>query len=478
MFKLLLIPLNLALYFGLTTFMSSEFGITQNAPERIEKLGECEVELIIDKGSVTGFAKLQHTFAPGVEIEAVEMGNATFSYADQRMKIIWMALPADKSFTIKYKIKVTDPEITRIELGGAFSYLEENKRMAYDIPTKILHVGEDPKLSEEPKNPHADGKRIVESMGGNDYKVTIQIQKENIGGFAKIQDYVPLGATASLIKNQDAVFSVVENKVKFVWMNLPEEEMVDIAYKLTVPNTNQKELQETISGEFSFIHEGETQKLEIGSHQTSNDALAENTPNKELENNNKPEEKEDLQKQEEKPLEKKEEEKPVAKTTENSTENKPQEKTKEELPNKPIKPEPKEETTVDNAPKKQPEEKTNTTTQNESATSNTLATTSATIPTPQSGIFYRVQILAGKNNVQKNYMQQNHNYSGDFVLENHEGWFKYTTGSFNEYKEARNGREDIRNSYNFPGPFVVAYNGNERITVQEALMISQQKWVK
>lgn len=465
MFKLLLIPLNLALYFGLTTFItSSEFGIKQDAPERIEKLGECVVELTIEKGLVNGFAKLQHSFAPGVEIEAVEIGNATFSYADQRMKIIWMALPAEKSFTIKYKLKVTDPEITRIELGGSFSYLEENKRMAFDIPTKILHVGEDPLLSEEPKNPHADGKRIVESMGGDNYKVTIQIQKEHISGFAKIQDYIPLGASASLINNQDAVFSVVENKVKFVWMNLPEKELVEIAYKLTQQNTNVNELQSAITGEFSFIHEGETQKLEIGSPSKPGAEIAEN---KTVENN-----------KETQNLEEKEEEKTTSVT--------PQEKT-EELTETPKKPEPKREDIVENTPKKQVEEKIESTPKkneetksevNKPATSNAVAAKTTSIPTPQSGVFYRVQILAGKNNVQKEYMQQNHKYSGEFVLENHEGWFKYTTGSFNEYKEARNGREEIRNAYNFPGPFVVAYNGSERITVQEALMISQQKWVK
>ena len=55
---------------------------------------------------------------------------------------------------------------------------------------------------------------------------------------------------------------------------------------------------------------------------------------------------------------------------------------------------------------------------------------------------------------------------------------KYTTGDFLAYKQARDGREEIKSNYTFPGPFVVAYNNGERITVQEALMISNQKWVK
>ena len=64
-----------------------------------------------------------------------------------------------------------------------------------------------------------------------------------------------------------------------------------------------------------------------------------------------------------------------------------------------------------------------------------------------------------------------------FDIENHEGWVKYTTGEFNEYKTARNKREALF-KHKFPGPFVTAYNNGERITVQEALMTSKQDWVQ
>ena len=67
---------------------------------------------------------------------------------------------------------------------------------------------------------------------------------------------------------------------------------------------------------------------------------------------------------------------------------------------------------------------------------------------------------------------------GQFNIERHEGWIKYTTGRYGAYQEARDQRQAyVSGGHNFPGPFVAAYNNGDRITVQEALMLSQQRWV-
>mgnify|MGYP006165961717 CR=1 FL=1 len=86
---------------------------------------------------------------------------------------------------------------------------------------------------------------------------------------------------------------------------------------------------------------------------------------------------------------------------------------------------------------------------------------------------------SGKNVVDKAYFKKRHNWTNDFVIENHKGWVKYTTGSYQVYRAARDNRETINGGdHKFNGPFVTAYNEGIRITVQEALMISNQKWFK
>ena len=92
-------------------------------------------------------------------------------------------------------------------------------------------------------------------------------------------------------------------------------------------------------------------------------------------------------------------------------------------------------------------------------------------------IRYRVQVLASHQRVDASHFVRHYNFHKALMLEAHEEWVKYVTGSFGEYRDARNEREDINSSHNLPGPFVTAYRGNKRITVQEALLTTQQNWI-
>ena len=97
---------------------------------------------------------------------------------------------------------------------------------------------------------------------------------------------------------------------------------------------------------------------------------------------------------------------------------------------------------------------------------------------PDEGIAYRVQILAGHNDVSDNWVAKKYDFNGRSDTEIHEGWIKYTTGSFIDYESARNERESINSTHNFPEPFVTAYYLGERISVSEALVISHQDWLQ
>jgi hypothetical protein len=107
------------------------------------------------------------------------------------------------------------------------------------------------------------------------------------------------------------------------------------------------------------------------------------------------------------------------------------------------------------------------------ATSNDMNKNTSTL----AGLVFKVQVCATHRTVDANFVKTNYKLQDEVIQEMHEGWFKFTVGGYGQYVEARNKREDLAPN-NLPGPFVTAYNNGNRITVQEALMISKQQWVK
>jgi cell division septation protein DedD len=101
-----------------------------------------------------------------------------------------------------------------------------------------------------------------------------------------------------------------------------------------------------------------------------------------------------------------------------------------------------------------------------------------TIPSPQTGsVSYKVQIAALQNAVNANILATRYGINEKINTEMADGFTKYTVGDHTEYKSARDSREVVKNK-GVTGPFVTAYNSGKRITVQEALMISSQKWYR
>src|SRR3954470_16666756 len=84
-------------------FFADGVTITQKVPSSAKAETEFTVELTINKGATTGFAKLQQDLPEGFTAIQDENNGASFTFSNQSVKFIWMSLPGDKEFKIKYK---------------------------------------------------------------------------------------------------------------------------------------------------------------------------------------------------------------------------------------------------------------------------------------------------------------------------------------------------------------------------------------
>jgi len=91
-------------------------------------------------------------------------------------------------------------------------------------------------------------------------------------------------------------------------------------------------------------------------------------------------------------------------------------------------------------------------------------------------ISFEVQVAATKNGGVTDYFKEKFNFRLPTKEEKDGDWWKHTTGHHEKYAEAKNLRDEIRKEFPFHGPFVVARAEGRRISVQEALTRTGQRW--
>ena len=428
---------------------TEQVNITTTAPATVKAGTEFTVELTVNKGSIGGFAKLQQDLPEGFTAISGEGKGGEFSFDKQSVKFIWMALPGDASFKVSYRVKVDGNVNGDKMVAGKFSYIENNARQSIEIApftVKVEGTGTDQPVAtndtntgttdntgtgdnnktggtqEEPNNNQTviGNVSAVRNMPGEadadgSFKVEITISKGAIQGYAKLQETLPDGFTATAGNVGNASFSFSEQKVRIVWLALPNDAEMKVSYNVKVDKNVAGTGTKTVSGIFSYIENEETKKYTIP--ESSINIKGTDTPI-------------------------------AAKDPETPAGGNP------------------------------PDGSGNKTTDNKDGQKDTGSTSSGlNIPSPQTGVVYRVQLAALQNAKNATWFNNKFGISGQVFTELHEGFTKYTTGAFPVYKTARDERETIKGK-GVSDAFVTAYNSGKRITVQEALMITTQQWYR
>jgi hypothetical protein len=436
----------LLVYMGVLLILNSIFSdkvsLVLHSSDQVEAGSEIYVEITLTKSDFESFARYQQEIPAGLSPVPVNTANADFSFSDQKIKFIWLKLPADQEITISYKLQVDQRLKGRFNLDGKFSYIADNERISVDVTPKTIVITPSPNIDPSlivdiadfkplatPTYILADANQVkcirqapFKAQGSNEYIVNLLVNKGTKEKFAKIQETVPAGFTAVSIDNKDAIFTFKDQTVKLLWMNLPTDPYFVVSYKL-IPSPEKTE-KPTLAGTFSFIESDNTISIDILEKDVNLTNRSEENLLAALSS--------------------------IPSTT-SLTE--------------PVRP-------YDHSGKVTIEIA-------ESALKLLRQDTRLTnMLKPETGVYYRVQIAAGHRPINIDRYFKKYNLDKEVRTELHEGWRKYSVGSFSVYKAARDYRVHIWNTTTIDDAFVAAYNNGKRITVQEALMIANHDWVR
>jgi hypothetical protein len=412
--------------------------ITHTIPEYLVSGSTYDIDVTIQKGSIEGFAKFQMEIPDGIDVKSVEIENSSFTFSDGVIKNIWMNVPEEDEIILSYKFVVGPNYQGTGTVKAQFVYIKENERYSIAMNDFNVTIGDEGGIAQVVTEADANfvpedvkGYRSVKIISPTEFEISLKIEKDGLEGFAKVQEELPNGFTAELVNSGESVFSVVEDKIKFIWFNVPSKDELEVAYLLRSNNPIPPGVE--LNGTFNFIYKDDARFIDLPSEVLVTDESVELIA---------AEEGDEII-----------EEAAVVTTVAAVDE---EGDIEEELV---------EVEAVEEVIEEEP-------------VLTSVTETVVDIPEPQGSVFYRVQLAAAKRNVPVTYFKNKFKFRGEIYLENNDGWYKYTTGNYEKYVLARNRREEIKAGYEFRGPFVTAYNAGERITVQEALLITKQKWVK
>jgi cell division septation protein DedD len=454
MIKPLIILFNTVSVFLFSFFFGdTPVSISGNFPKNVAVGTEFVAEIKINKASIGGFAKLQMEVPQGFTVKELDSRTGNFSFATNIVKIIWTSMPSDPEFTVKFTL-VADASASGLKtITSKFSFVNNNNKEMVEMTPAEITIGDGssavvatsstppettstpPATTEtvpasssaasfenptEPNSNIVSARRITPGATANEYNVEVKVKKGNIKGFAKYQEVLPVGFNAKGDKLNGSSFSVADGKLKFVWVSLPTEEELTISYILEKTSSASADAK-LDNGEFSYLENDQSKKVKMPvdaiEGQPSSTVVQTETP---------------VQTQTVAAVE------PVTTNQVTTTE--------------PVKTEP----TTTEPVKTEPKE---------------------TVARKEGNVTYNVQIGAFVNAIQADVLSKKFNISENIKSEMAQGFSKFMVGNFNQYTDARSHRESIKQK-GCSSAFVVAYNGAKRITVQEALMITSQKWYK
>jgi hypothetical protein len=123
--------------------LPAQVDLTMNAPSEAKAGESFVVKISVANQNAKGFARFHTDLPKGFEAEQIDNENADaeFSFVDQRVRFIWASLPEASPINISYRIRVTDPRLKgNLQLTGRFTYMVGLERQAEEAEASVTIV--------------------------------------------------------------------------------------------------------------------------------------------------------------------------------------------------------------------------------------------------------------------------------------------------------------------------------------------------
>lgn len=190
------------------------------------------------------------------------VANGKFEIKKNKIKITWLTIPKNE-FNFSYYLDVPYGAHKDLVIGGDFSYIANNQVHTIKVPEKTIKIIDGSSVKKEQKATKVKCIRRKPLLNSsNEYTISLEVYKGQVDNFAKILEKIPKGYRAISLHLHNSIFTLKDTTLKFMWRNLPEEELFVVTYKLT-PIGDPKSEKINISGEFIYTEDRRQKSVEI-----------------------------------------------------------------------------------------------------------------------------------------------------------------------------------------------------------------------
>lgn len=128
--------------------------MNNNMPAKLPVGSDVEIEVKINKGSITNFTKYEMTVPDGVDISEVDSRTGNFTFENKKAKIVWVSVPGEPEFIVKFRAHINTKAPFQGIVNQKFYFLEGGTKKEVDAPAMNIEFGSGTPLTSTaaPKN--------------------------------------------------------------------------------------------------------------------------------------------------------------------------------------------------------------------------------------------------------------------------------------------------------------------------------------